>query len=195
MRPLKDILPEAIPNNDIAQFAEECIEDAFIRIKEFEEGKYKFRTFLVKKVIFPRMAEFLRSRKHQFKKLPDENELFKLSNQTYIANDFRYFTLKAFVQDGMRNLKKDNEVQYEIALRRIVNDLSYKEIYDELKGQYTLTLTSEAAVRVNYQRAIIKLKHYLRDIYKSGKLTDKDLKFSKGFIKRLRAETTVRESR
>lgn len=191
MRPLRDILPMAIPSRDVEQFAEECIEDAFVRIKEFEEGKYKFRTFLVKKVIFPRMSEFLRSRKQRFEKLPDENELFTLTNQNHVITDFRYYAMKAFMQDAMRELKKDSEIQYEIILRRIVNNLSYKEIYDELKGQYTLTITSEAAVRVNYQRAATKLKHYLREIYKRGKYLDKELPLRKWFIERLRAETTT----
>jgi len=43
---------------------------------------------------------------------------------------------------------------------------------------------------MNYQRALVKLKHYLREIYKRGKYLDKELPLQKWFINRLRAETT-----
>ncbi|MBI4834681.1 MAG: sigma-70 family RNA polymerase sigma factor [Planctomycetes bacterium] len=192
-RPLQDILPRAIPSNDLAQFAEECIEDAFVRIKEYEEGRYKFRTFLVQKVVFPRLAEFIRGRKNRHDKLPDENELYSLARMNDFSGDFRYHALKQFVDEALRELKKDNEVQYEVVVRKIYRDMQQGEIYKELKDQYTLSLNSADAVKKANQRGLEKLKHYLREIYKRGKYVDKERPLQKWFLARLRAETTAKK--
>ncbi len=190
---LRNILPKSMSKQDVIEFAEDRINDAFIRIKEYDELKtvkptYKFRSFLVKKIIFPALEKFYRKRRQEAKAVQEYSLAQRAAPK--FEKDYRNQIAKEFVRDALLQLKREDEVKYEIFCRRHFEQKPFRAIYDELKDQYTLTITSEAATRVTYQRAMIKLKHLHRELIRKGKYVDKDLPFNKGVLARLRAETT-----
>jgi len=195
---LKNILPASTPNNDIIQFAEDRINDAFIRIKEYDELKkadsaYKFRSFLIKKILFPALEEFYRKRKQEREAV--EEYFIASEAQKGFDLDYRNEVAKEFVREALLKLKEEDEIKYEVFVRRFFEQKLHREIYEELKEAYPLTITSEKACRQVYDRALDKLKHLFREVTRQGKYVDKDLPFNKFILNKLRAETTDRKSR
>jgi hypothetical protein len=106
--------------------------------------------------------------------------------------DYRNEVAKEFVREALLKLKEEEEISYEVFIRRWFEQKPYMEIYKELKDLYTLTITSEKACRQVYDRTFDKLKHLFRGITRQGKYVDKDLPFNKFILGKLRAETTKR---
>lgn len=190
---LKNILPASTPNNEIIQFAEDRINDAFVRIKEYDELKksdpsYKFRSFLIKKILFPALEEFYRKRKQEREAV--EEYFIAGEARKGFGLDYRNEVAKEFVREALLKLKEEEEISYEVFIRRYFELKPYREIYEELKDLYTLTITSEKACRQVYDRTFNKLKHLFREITRQGKYIDKDLPFNKYILSKLKAETT-----
>ncbi len=187
-RSLRNMLPVSMPNQDVRAFIQDCLNDAFTRIKEYNP-RYRFRSFLVYKIILPALKTFSRTRQKEKVILEECLE----SEQRYskpLEDELQKNLSQEFVKDALLQLKQEDEIKYEVLYRRNHNNLSYKEIYNELKREYPSRIKSEAAARVTYQRAEQKLKRLFRKLIKQGRYVDKDLSFSKGLIKSLRAETT-----
>lgn len=190
---LRGILPKSMSNQDVMRFAEDRINDAFVRIKEYDRLKkadpsYRFRSFLVKKIIFPALKEVFVKGKRDARAVEEHSRVQR--GARIFEEDYKNEIAKEFVRDALLQLRKQDEIKYEVFCRRHFDQKPYKAIYQELKDQYTLTITSVDATRKTYQRAIPKLKHLFREIKRKGRYVDKDLPFNKGILARLRAETT-----
>jgi hypothetical protein len=191
---LRDHLPKSFSPQDISDFAERCVNDAFVRIKEFEAKKkadpdYKFRSFL-KGVVFKATQQEWRDKRPAF--IDIEKHLaknpFAHGFDTGLSNELA----EEFVREALLTLKKEDEVSYEVFYRRFREELPYRDVYEQLKETYTLTITSEKACRQVYSRSIPKLKHIFRELTR-GKYVDKDLPFNKYILKKLRQDTTKRK--
>lgn len=185
---LRDIFNrEKIGPLDLGEFAEQCIADAFVRIKEYDE-RFKFRSFLVKKIVWPALSNALRADQKERKATLEYLKQRRIYQR--LSRDYRTAVAKEFVNDAFKELQERFPLKYEVFYRREVEKLSYKEIFAELKTSVTLQVTSEAHARKLYERAKTELKHIFREFIRNNKYLDSDLPFADGLKKRLHEITT-----
>ncbi|MEW6026315.1 MAG: hypothetical protein AB1599_03345 [Planctomycetota bacterium] len=171
----------------LREFVDNCIKDALIRINEYDP-QYHFRSFLTKKIVLPELSRQLSRAKKEREAVLEYME--NKHNQQEFEINFRQEIAKEFVNEALRKLKSEDEVKYEVLVRRHFDKASYTKIYEELKRTYTLSITSEASVRKIYERAAKMLKHIFRQLVRSGKYVDDDLSFDRGLKRKLHEWTT-----
>ncbi|MBI4711937.1 MAG: hypothetical protein HY762_01320 [Planctomycetes bacterium] len=177
---------------DPEEFALNCVKDAFVRIKEYDP-KYRFRSFLVKKILMPELLQLVREAKKEkdaiINYLQEKETVRKLEEN--LDTRVKYALTKELVFDTLMKYKQDDPIKYEVFCMRYYEKLAWPEILKEVKKSYpALVITSADGVRKMYDRAEKELKHTFREIIRTGKYLDRDLILSKGIMNRLRAETT-----
>lgn len=177
---------------DPEEFALNCVKDAFVRIKEYDP-QYRFRSFLVKKILLPALVTLVREAKKEQKAIV--NYLLKKETvrklEENLDTQVKYALTKELVFDALMKYKQDDPIKYEVFCMRYYEKLTWTEILSEVKKGYPqLEINSRHGVQNMYKRAETELKHLFRDIVHTGKYLDKDLILSKGIMNRLRAETT-----
>ncbi|MEW6025691.1 MAG: hypothetical protein AB1599_00140 [Planctomycetota bacterium] len=174
------------------EFVDNCIKDAFSRIREYDP-KYKFRTFLCKMIVIPALVNLLREAKKERTAIEayvaEKKTIQDLESEFETA--LRYALTKQLFFDALMRYKNEEPIRYEVFCMSFYEKLSYPKIKDELGKLYPhLQVESSRYVRTLHEQAIKGLKHYLRQTYHGRKYFDKDLIMDDKFLKRLRAETT-----
>ncbi|MEK7309221.1 MAG: sigma-70 family RNA polymerase sigma factor [Planctomycetota bacterium] len=186
---LFNALRKAIPskwfnNEDVWDFAEECVDDAFTRIKEYDE-KHRFRDFLVAKIVLPAYEELLRKHRQRLagEKSYTENQPKKVHiSAKNLIDDIKPSMERELAKDVLRKLKAEDEMKYEVFCYREFDEWEYKDIADEWG-------ISEANARQIYGRVKKEIIPELFDrISQSNKYLDKDLKIKNDILKLLKKE-------
>lgn len=186
---LYNALRKAIPSKwftdeDVFDFAEDCVEDAFTRIKEYDE-KHRFRDFLVNKIVLPAYEELLRKHRQRLE-----------GEKTYVEIHFKGIPLSAknlvddikpsmeveLAKDVLRKLKAMDEMKYEVFCYREFSGWEYKDIADE----WGITEANARQIYGRVKKDIIPELFY--QISNSNKYFDKDLKIRNDILKILKKE-------
>ncbi len=197
LEPVKEFIlahygPGKIIGFDPEEFALNCIKDAFIRIKEYD-SKYRFRTFLVKKILLPALIHLVREARKEKKAivayLLEEKTVRKL--ETKLETRLKYALTKELVFDALMKYKDEDPIKYEVFCMHYYEKMSGAKILEYLNRVYPqLAISTRDGVHKMYQRAEKGLKHTFREIVRTGRYIDKDLILSQDIMNRLRAETT-----
>ncbi|MFA5794760.1 MAG: hypothetical protein WC980_06815 [Candidatus Brocadiia bacterium] len=173
---------------DPEELALNCVKDAFVHIKEYDP-KYRFRTFLAQKIVVPALAEVVRQAIKERGAITEY--LLEKKAVDKFEDDLRYALTKELVFDALMKYKQDDPIKYEVFCVRYYEKLAWTEILSELKKGYPqLEMNTWQGVQNMYKRAETELKRLFRDIVRTGRYLDKDLRLSKDIMTRLRAETT-----
>lgn len=186
---LYNALRKAIPSKwftdeDVWDFAEDCVDDAFVRIKEYDE-KHRFRDFLVNKIVLPAYEELLRKHRQQIEgqkgyvaNLPKRVHI----NARNLVDDIKPSMEAELAKDVLRKLKAQDEMKYEVFCYKEFSGWEYKDIADEWS-------ISEANARQIYGRVKKEIIPELFDqISRSNKYIDKDLKIRQDIINLIKKE-------
>jgi DNA-directed RNA polymerase specialized sigma24 family protein len=177
-------------NEDVRDFIQECVDDTFVRIKEYD-SQFKFRTFLVNKIILPKLKTLL-SETAKRKEAEKDYVRTKYSEiKQKLPSAFRQNLLEGFIKDALRKLKEDDPIKYEVFCYRHYDELPYSEVIKKVKVLYP-EVSSEAYARQLYQRAEKELKHITREIYEGDPSLARKLPIGKGLKQALSKETTVK---
>ncbi|MFH1231744.1 MAG: hypothetical protein V1709_09640, partial [Planctomycetota bacterium] len=115
------------------EFVDDCIKDAFLRIKEYDP-KYKFRTFLCKMIVIPALVNLLREAKKERDAIL--NYLAEKDTVRELEKDVRYGLTKQLFQDALMRYKNEEPIRYEVFCMHFYEKLSYPEIKKELEKLY-----------------------------------------------------------
>lgn len=177
---------------DPAEFALNCIKDAFVRIKEYDP-QYRFRSFLVKKILLPALVTLVREARKEKEAIVNyllEKETVRKLEEN-LETQVKYALTKELVFDALMKYKQDDPIKYEVFCMHYYEKMSWAEILEYLNRVYPqFKISTRDGVHKMYQRAEKELKHSFREIVRTGKYLDKDLILSKDIMNRLRAETT-----
>jgi DNA-directed RNA polymerase specialized sigma24 family protein len=173
------------------EFIEDCVKDAFVRINEYDP-QYKFRTFLVNKIVWPALNKIRLENKR-------ENEAINhYLDRDDAKEDFTGILSKAmakiFIDEGLKQLKEQEPLKYEVLYLHYFKKLPYKAIYEELKDSVTMRVSSVDYAEKLYQRAVKQLKHLYRELVRNRKFVDNDLPFTAGLKRKLYEVTTEKRN-
>lgn len=169
---LRRSIPARITDQQVWEFAEECVDDAFTRIKEYDE-RYKFREFLVNKIVLPAYEKLLRKHNQEKEVIETQKQdiTYKLQklNPDVIIEETKEKLEVELAKDVLRQLKEQDEVKYEVFCYRELNGWEYKAIADELK----ITEANARQIHGRVKKDIIP--ELFDQISSSNKYIDKDL--------------------
>jgi len=186
---LFNALRKAIPskwfnNEDVRDFAGDCVDDAFTRIKEYND-KHKFRDFLAARIVLPAYEELLRKHRQRLagEKSYTENQPRKVHiSAQNLVDDIKPGMEAELAKDVLRQLKAEDEMKYEVFCYRQFDEWEYKDIADEWS-------ISQANARQIYGRVKKDIIPELFDrISQGNKYIDKDLAIKEGILKLLKKE-------
>jgi DNA-directed RNA polymerase specialized sigma24 family protein len=172
---------------DLAVFVDDCIEDAFIRIKEYDE-QYRFRSFLIKKVVWPALSRALRASRKEHDAILEYLEEKEVKQR--FEQDYRNEVAKEFVTEALLKLREQDPVKHQVFCKRYFEKLSFPEIYRKLKTEYPLSITSVQQLWKHYERAKKELKHIFRELIRNKQYVDDDLPFDQGLKRKFHQVTT-----
>ncbi|MDI6733586.1 MAG: hypothetical protein QME51_06750 [Planctomycetota bacterium] len=172
---------------DLEQFVDDCIKDAFIRIKEYDE-QYHFRSFLVKKIVWPTLSTTLRNLRKERDAIGEYLE--RRGAQKRFEMDYRNEVAKEFVDEALSILKQQDPVKYEVFYKRYFENMAFPKIYKALRQEYPLSITSVQQLWKHYERAKKELKHIFRELIRHKKYVDDDLPFDRGLKRKFHQVTT-----
>ena len=197
LEPVKEFIlahygPGKIIGFDPEEFALNCVKDAFIRIKEYDP-KYRFRSFLVKKILLPALIHVIREARKEKEAITayllEQKTVRKLEEN--LDTRVKYALTKELIFDAMMKYKAEDPIKYEVFCMHFYEALSWAEILKYLNQTYPqLEISTREGVYKMYQRAEKELRHTFREMVRTSKYLDKDLILSKDIMNRLRAETT-----
>ena len=165
-------------DNDVWDFADECINDAFNKIKEYNP-EHKFRTFLAEIIIKPKLSKLYKTKKQK----PDESISYnddqyeeKPVEPDDLEDEIKPNMEKELAEDVLRKLKAEDETKYEVFCYREFEGWEYKNIADELK-------ITESNARQIYNRVKKEiLPELFSQISNNNKYIDKDLKIRQSIL-------------
>jgi RNA polymerase sigma factor (sigma-70 family) len=115
--------------NDVWDFAEECVEDAFLRIKEYKP-QYKFRTFLAEIIIKPKLDRLYKDKKKETDTQKDYAQEISHSSGS-LDDELKPNLEKEIAGDVLKQLKAQDKVKYEVFCYREFDGWEYKNIAAE----------------------------------------------------------------
>lgn len=171
-------------DNDVWDFTDECINDAFNRIKEYNP-EYRFRTFLVEIIIKPKLDKLYKTRKQK------PNESISYNDDRFeekpieldeLEDEIKPNMEKELARDILRKLKAEDETKYEVFCYREFDNWEYKDIADELK----ITESNARQIYNRVKKGI--LPELFSKISNSNKYIDKDLKIRDDILLLLKSD-------
>ncbi|MFH1230695.1 MAG: hypothetical protein V1709_04275 [Planctomycetota bacterium] len=188
---IRRFMPEKwFSNEDVRDFAQECVDDAFVHINEYDSHN-KFRTFL-NKITLPKLKTLVTetSQRKEAEKSYIQEKYLQIKHK--LPSEFRQRLLKEFRDDALQKLKEDDARAYEVFCLHDENhdNLPFAEVVKSPKLSPEFAGMTEANARQIYHRAKGQMKHILRDIYKGDTMLAKKLPIGKGLKSALAKETT-----
>lgn len=170
--------------NDVWDFAEECVEDAFTRINEYNPA-HKFRTFLAEIIIKPKLDAFYKSeaRKREAEKdYAQQRRKRKPISAKNLADEIKPNLEKGIARDVLRQLKAQDEMKYEVFCYREFDGWEYKDIADEWG------ITPANACKIYERVKKQEIPQIFGQLINSAKYMDKDMKIRQTILNILRKE-------
>lgn len=182
---------DRIGNILLSEFIDDCVKDAFVRINEYDP-QYKFRTFLVNKIVWPAINKIRLEQKREKEAIANYFE-WKHSKENF-TGILSQATAKMFIDEGLKQLKEQEPLKYEVLYLHYFKKVPYKKIYEQLKDSVTMRVSSVDYAEKLYQRAVVKLKHLYRELIRNKKYVDNDLPFTAGLKRKFHEVTTKKRN-
>lgn len=171
-------------DDDVWDFADECISDAFVRIKEYK-SQYRFRSFLAEIIIKSKLDLLYKDKQKETDKkngYTQQHRIVKPISAKNLADEIKPNMEKEIANDVLKQLKAKDKMKYEVFCYREFDKWEYKNIADEWG------ITSANARKVYERVKKEELPKLFEQLINTAKYVDKDLKIRQNIFNLIRKE-------